>query len=136
MNTTNTTTDQIQGYAVLYKGKYWGPLNHEHRVDNIRDARVFTKKEGCDFIMSVHGATLRPIPSVTREEIITKWNGLTATEKMGMGDRMITHESDLHAWNKNFDDLSDAKKEMVIKNMEKYNPSFTMTKDSGLPVFG
>lgn len=73
---------------------------------------------------------------MTHEEVITKWDGLTATEKMGMGDHMITHESDLNAWNKNFDDLSDGKKEMVIKNIEKYNPSFTMTKDSGLPIFG
>lgn len=70
------------------------------------------------------------------QEITTKWNGLTATEKMGFGDRMITHESDMYAWNKEFEELSDSKKEAIMKNIKGYNPDFTHTKDSGLPIFG
>lgn len=60
MKTTTTTT--ITMYAVLYREKYFGKDHHEHRTDNIHDARQFTIEEGKKFILNVKGATLRPIP--------------------------------------------------------------------------
>jgi len=41
------------------------------------------------------------------------WNKLTAQQKRAFGDRFITNESNLNAWNKNFEDLSELKKRQV-----------------------
>lgn len=43
------------------------------------------------------------------------WNKLTAQQKRAFGDRFITNESNLNAWDKNFEDLSEFKKRQVKK---------------------
>ena len=45
------------------------------------------------------------------------WNKLTDNEKMSFGDRWITHDSNLKAWCKPFEELSELKKERVKKSL-------------------
>jgi hypothetical protein len=51
------------------------------------------------------------------------WDKLTSQQKKAFGDRFITHESNLSAWDKNFDELSPLKKCRVIN----FLPSDTST---------
>lgn len=45
------------------------------------------------------------------------WNELTAQQKRAFGDRFITNESNLNAWNKDFEDLSELKKRQVMNSL-------------------
>lgn len=53
---------------------------------------------------------------------IEKWNSLTRVQKIEFGDLMITHESNLEAWNKEFGLLSASKMEAVVKNILNWTP--------------
>lgn len=67
------------------------------------------------------------------ENLINKWNGLNSSQKCAFGDRFITHETNLNAWNKNFDDLSELKKKRVIENIGDINPeNLNFVKGSGI----
>lgn len=44
------------------------------------------------------------------------WNNLTDNQKISFGDRWITHESNLKAWCKPFEELSELKKQRVISH--------------------
>lgn len=48
---------------------------------------------------------------------IEKWNALSRAQKVEFGDRIITHESNLEAWDRDFGDLSGWKMELVVKNI-------------------
>lgn len=58
------------------------------------------------------------IRKMTTEQKISKWNNLTATQKSEFGDRMITHDTNLQAWQKDFNDLSESKKQKILNNIE------------------
>ena len=58
---------------------------------------------------------------MTTQQKIDTWNNLPKREKMAMGDHYITHESDLNAWNKPFDQLSELKKERVLQSIEEFS---------------
>ena len=47
------------------------------------------------------------------ENLIKKWNSLNGNQKRSFGDRWITHDTNLDAWNKDFEDLSNLKKKRV-----------------------
>ena len=51
------------------------------------------------------------------EANINTWNSLTPMQKRSFGDRLITHESNLNAWNKPFNELSEIKKHRVINSV-------------------
>ena len=54
------------------------------------------------------------------ETKIQIWNNLPESEKRAMGDHWITNESYLQAWNKPFDQLSQLKKERVLKSIKEF----------------
>lgn len=56
------------------------------------------------------------------ENLINKWDSLTNQQKAAFGDRWITHETNLSAWAKPFDELSDLKKKRVIENIGNIEP--------------
>jgi len=56
------------------------------------------------------------------QEIITKWNALTDMQKRAFGDRFISHESNLYAWSKLFEDLSEDKKKKVLRALPDTSP--------------
>jgi len=47
---------------------------------------------------------------------IKLWNSLTGMQKKSFGDRWISNDSDLNAWNKPFNELSELKKQRVLKS--------------------
>lgn len=49
-------------------------------------------------------------------EIIEKWNNLTPLSKRAFGDKFISNESNLNAWNKSFNQLSDLKQNRILEN--------------------
>lgn len=51
---------------------------------------------------------------------IAIWNDLPAQEKMAFGDRYITHETNLKAWDKEFDKLSPLKQKRVLQSVEQF----------------
>jgi hypothetical protein len=53
---------------------------------------------------------------------IQKWNSLTSVQKMEFGDLMITHESNLRAWDKDFGALSAHKMECVVGSILNWAP--------------
>jgi hypothetical protein len=54
----------------------------------------------------------------TQQETISKWNLLTDQQKAAFGDRMISGpDSNLRAWCKTFENLSEWKKKSVLKNL-------------------
>ena len=55
--------------------------------------------------------------SPNENKAIKKWNSLTSSQKRAFGDRWITHESNLDAWNKKFEDLSNLKQQRVLANI-------------------
>lgn len=54
-------------------------------------------------------------------EKIQLWNNLPDQEKAAFGDMYITHESNLRAWVKDFDLLSQLKKDRVIQSIEGFS---------------
>lgn len=57
------------------------------------------------------------------EKVAEKWNSLTSGQKAAFGDRYITNESNLRAWDKPFNELSYSKKRWIMKSsIEKINP--------------
>jgi len=54
-------------------------------------------------------------------ELIAIWNELPSQEKMAMGDRYITHETNLRAWDKQFDELSPLKQKRVLQSIEDFS---------------
>jgi hypothetical protein len=52
------------------------------------------------------------------EKTIAKWNSLTSAQKISFGDRWITHESDLTAWDKPFQNLSSLKQRRVLYTLK------------------
>ncbi len=57
----------------------------------------------------------------TNDELIAIWNELPAQEKMAFGDQWISHETNLKAWDKNFDELSPLKRQRVLQNVEDFS---------------
>ena len=57
----------------------------------------------------------------TNDELITIWNKLQSQEKMAMGDLYISHETDLRAWDKPFDELSPLKQKRVLQSVEDFS---------------
>lgn len=57
----------------------------------------------------------------TNDELITIWNELPSQEKMALGDRYITHETNLRAWDKPFEELSPLKRERVLRDIESFS---------------
>jgi len=58
---------------------------------------------------------------MTNETKIQIWNNLPESEKRAMGDYWITNEQYLQAWNKPWDQLSQLKKERVLKSVEEFS---------------
>ena len=58
---------------------------------------------------------------MTNETKIQIWNNLPESEKCAMGDHWITNEQHLQAWNKPWDQLSQLKKERVLKSVEQFS---------------
>jgi hypothetical protein len=56
----------------------------------------------------------------TTSELIQIWNTLPAQEKMAFGTRYITHETDLRAWDKNYEELSPLKQQRVLSAVETF----------------
>jgi len=52
--------------------------------------------------------------------LIEIWNNLPSKEKMAMGDQYITHETNLKAWDKPFDQLSKLKQKRVLQRIEEF----------------
>jgi hypothetical protein len=63
----------------------------------------------------------------TKDKIAT-WDNLPPREKRAMGAHYITHESNLNAWNKPFEQLSKLKQKRVLSYIE----SFSMIKDHNI----
>ena len=57
----------------------------------------------------------------TNDELIVIWNELPAQEKMAMGDHYISHETNLKAWDKQFDELSPLKQKRVLQSVEDFS---------------
>lgn len=57
----------------------------------------------------------------TNDELILIWNELPSQEKMAMGDHYITHETNLKAWDKKFDELSPLKQKRVLQDIEDFS---------------
>ena len=51
-------------------------------------------------------------------KIIKKWNELSPLSKRAFGDKWITHESNLEAWNKSFNKLSPLKQKRILNCQE------------------
>ncbi|RRT94155.1 hypothetical protein [Empedobacter falsenii] len=67
------------------------------------------------------------------KELVSKWNSLTADQKRAFGDRFITHDTNLEAWNKTFEELSELKKTRVLKNIKLINSdNLNYVKGSGI----
>jgi hypothetical protein len=49
------------------------------------------------------------------------WNNLSSSERIAFGDHYITHESNLHSWDKNFDKLSPLKKKRVLSHVQEFS---------------
>jgi len=58
---------------------------------------------------------------MTTAEKIKTWNELPSHEKVAMGDHYITHESNLKAWDKPYEELSPLKQKRVIQNIEDFS---------------
>ena len=56
------------------------------------------------------------------ENLIKKWNSLNGNQKRAFGDRWITHDTNLDAWNKDFEDLSNLKKKRVLASIGDIEP--------------
>ena len=56
------------------------------------------------------------------ENLIKKWNLLNGNQKRAFGDRWITHDTNLDAWNKDFEDLSNLKKKRVLASIGDIEP--------------
>ena len=56
------------------------------------------------------------------ENLIKKWNSLNGNQKRAFGDRWITHDTNLGAWNKDFEDLSNLKKKRVLSSIGDIEP--------------
>ena len=56
------------------------------------------------------------------ENLIKKWNSLNGAQKRAFGDSWITHDTNLDAWNKDFEDLSNLKKERVLASIGDIEP--------------
>jgi len=56
------------------------------------------------------------------ENLIKKWNSLNGNQKRAFGDRWITHDANLDAWNKDFEDLSNLKKKRVLASIGDIEP--------------
>lgn len=54
-------------------------------------------------------------------QLIEKWNALTGTQKAELGDRYITHDTNLRAWVKPFNELSPLKQKRVLQSMANPN---------------
>ena len=57
----------------------------------------------------------------TNDELIAIWNELPSQEKMAMGDHYIAHETNLKAWDKQFDELSPLKQKRVLQSIEDFS---------------
>lgn len=57
----------------------------------------------------------------TNDELIAIWNELPAQEKMAMGDMYISHETNLKAWDKPYDELSPLKMKRVLQSVEAFS---------------
>ena len=57
----------------------------------------------------------------TNDELIAIWNELPSQEKMAMGDHYISHETNLKAWDKPFDELSPLKQKRVLQSVESFS---------------
>ncbi|WCM42418.1 hypothetical protein MG290_01745 [Flavobacterium sp. CBA20B-1] len=53
-----------------------------------------------------------------QESLIKDWNNLNDQQKAAFGDRYITHDTNLRAWCKNFEDLSELKKQRVLRDFK------------------
>ena len=56
------------------------------------------------------------------ENLIKKWNSLNGDQKRAFGDRWITHDTNLDAWDKDFEDLSNLKRERVLASIGDIEP--------------
>ena len=54
--------------------------------------------------------------------LIKKWNSLNGNQKRAFGDRWITHDTNLDAWDKDFEDLSNLKKKRVLSSIGDIGP--------------
>lgn len=67
------------------------------------------------------------------KNLIEKWNNLSNDQKRAFADRFITHDTNLDAWVKSFENLSKLKKIRVLENIENINPTnLNYVKGSGI----
>lgn len=70
------------------------------------------------------------------DELINIWNELPSQEKMAMGDHYISHETNLKAWDKPFDELSPLKQKRVLQSVEDFSKlSFHGIIGSGIDTY-
>ena len=55
------------------------------------------------------------------ENTIKLWNNLSDQKKVAFGDRYITHETNLRTWCKSFENLSELKKQRVLRDFTEAN---------------
>jgi DNA-binding XRE family transcriptional regulator len=54
-------------------------------------------------------------------ELISIWNRLPSQEKMAFGDTYISHDTNLRAWDKPFNELSPLKQKRVLDSVEDFS---------------
>ena len=48
--------------------------------------------------------------------VISAWDSMTSQQKMSFGEKWISHETDLRAWDKPFSELSPLKRDRILNN--------------------
>jgi succinate dehydrogenase flavin-adding protein (antitoxin of CptAB toxin-antitoxin module) len=57
-----------------------------------------------------------------KTQLIKKWDALSAQQKAEFGNMYITHDTNLRAWCKYFNQLSELKQKRVLDSMPTYTP--------------
>ena len=67
------------------------------------------------------------------ENLIKKWDSLNGNQKRALGDRWITHDTNLGAWDKDFEDLTNLKKKRVLSSIGDIDPKYlNLVRGSGI----